>query len=118
MMNGKSFLKRYNIGGLRPFSDRNPEIRPKCSKNQFPLKVSVSGRNAEKPLKQVGTQPPKAGECKVCKREIPVNSKHVCYECFVKTNLRNAGWTRFDIHPESCQCVLKVTHMGRKSDGN
>jgi len=60
-----------------------------------------------------GTKPPGDGKCRVCKRSIKVNSKRVCYECFVKQNLRDAGWTRNDVHPWWCECVLMVPHVDR-----
>ncbi len=64
-----------------------------------------------KRLEKTARKPPEDGECIRCHRkDIPINRKKFCYECWVETNLEAAGW-RGGPHPASCQCVLP-THGG------
>jgi len=118
-------FERYNIGWLRPFLGKSAGKKGNAQKKLVAQigpfsdpKPAPTFPNLPNPTSKTGKPVPAKGGCRRCKRNIPINRLKLCYECFVKINLLNGGWTRFDIHPDWCHCTLKVPHLGRQGANN
>ena len=59
---------------------------------------------AEDAKSRTGAKPPREGECTRCKMPRPLNSKKLCYKCWVELHLEKTGWSHGYPHPAWCLC--------------